>query len=248
MSAFGNVAAGLLLVASVAPATEVTEYRLMPCHSRPGEHIKLVGDEGTRRNLYHFSRGRWVNVTRFENPHHIFEYGVSPDGRYLFAWHMDFSPRRVSVYDLHRGATRIARFEPEAGGFFCWNSQNHIVHLFGCGSGCLGCKVYGREGRVLFKLGGYPMNVSPSGRYLITYPVAWVGSQEIAIYDLYETSDGSGRIATTPIWNVGSVGEVDKIDWREEQSVTVHYVASDDLMGTSKRQVTLDLQWREGGR
>lgn len=121
----------------------------MPCAFGPGEEIKLVGDEGKGRNLYQFSRGRWVNVTRFGRPHHIFDYGVSPEGRYLFAWHMDFSPRRVSVYDLHRGGQRIGRFEPGFGGSFCWNSRNHIVHLFGCGSGCQGCKVYDLRGCAL---------------------------------------------------------------------------------------------------
>jgi len=65
--------------------------------------------------------------------------------------------------------------------------------------------------------------------------------QEIAIYDLHETSDGWGRIATTPIRIVGSVGGVVRIDWLQEQNVIVDYV---DPEGTKKSQITLDLKSR----
>jgi hypothetical protein len=247
-TAAGSIAIGVLLAAAVSQAADLSAYRLTQCSAPSKDNLKLVEDGRSIRNLYHLSRRGWMNVTRFKNPHHIFEYGTSPDGRYLLVWHMDFSPRRMSVYDLHRGGARIARFEAEAGGSFCWNAQNHIVHVSGCGSSCEICKVYSREGRVLFWLGDRVMDVSPSGRYLATFPVAWVGHQEIAVYDLYETIDGSGLIATTPIWIVSSVGEVEKIDWLDEQSVVMHYVSADDLTGTDKKQMTLILQSREGRR
>lgn len=238
------VTVGLLLTGG-APHADLPGFQLTQCSSPSKHEVKLTEDGPSIRNVYHLSRGAWASVTRFRNPHHIFEYGTSSDGRYLLVWHMDFSPRRVSVYDLRRGGRRISRFEPGAGGSFCWNSQHNIVHVSGCGSGCRICKVYRRDGKVLFELGGLGMDVSPSGRYLAHFSSSSLGDQEIAIYDLHETRDGSGRIATTPIWIVGSVGGVDRIDWLQEHSVTVDYV---DPEGTKKSQITLDLKSRADRR
>src|SRR5437667_5663369 len=114
MATSGAVAIGLLLMAAIGQAADPPAYRLTQCVAPSRDDIKLVEDGRSIRNLYHLSRGAWVNVTRFRNPHHIFEYGTSPDGQYLLVWHMDFSPRRMSIYDLHRGGGRVARFEPEA--------------------------------------------------------------------------------------------------------------------------------------
>jgi hypothetical protein len=250
MSVLAKATSGLVLIASLTHATHVaagwSPPWSPPCSSRPGDRVKLVGDEGKRRNLYHFSKGRWVNVTRFENRQSIFDYGVSPDGRYLFAWHMDVSPRRVSIYDLDHEGKRIGRFAPGFGGFVCWNAQNHLVHIFGCGSGCNICKVYDRQGRVLFELGERRMEISPSGRYLAALPNT--GAPEVAIYDLHEANDRSGLISTTPMWNVGWIAILDDIEWQEERSVTFDYALWNDVAATRRGPVTLDLQPRGGGR
>ena len=63
---------------------------------------------------------------------------------------------------------------------------------------------------------------------------------------MYETSDASALIATMSLWIVGPVGEVDHVDWLQEQSMIVHDVAVDDLTGADTKQISLDLQWREG--
>jgi hypothetical protein len=76
MPILGVVMSGLLIVASVVSVAEAFDHRPMPCEPKAGEGIKLVGDEGKVRNLYYSSRGQWVNVTRFTNPHHIDQYGA----------------------------------------------------------------------------------------------------------------------------------------------------------------------------
>jgi hypothetical protein len=246
--AAGSLALGLLLVAAGGGVADQPGFQLTQCAPPAKDDVKLTEDGRSIRNVYRLLGGTWVNVTGFRNPHHIFEYGTSRDDRYLLVWHMDFGPRRISVYDLRRGGGRVGRFEPEMGGSFCWNGQNRIVHVSGCGTGCRLCKVYSVEGKVLFRLVDSPMDVSPSGRYLVTFPIAWVGDRQIAIYDLHETSDASGQITTTPIWTMSSVGQVEHIDWRREEDVVIRYVHVTDVTATNPRDVTVDLRVRNGRR
>ena len=240
MPVSGKVASCLLLIATVIHVIAVpVDAQFAKCPSRSKVHLRLVTEKGKVQNLSHLLHGRWVKVTRFKNPQHIYDYAASPDERYLLIWHMDFSPRKVSVYDLE-GGRPIGRFQPGHGGDLCWNSRNQIVHFFGCGSGCLGFSIYHREGRLLFQLYGGGMDLSPSGRYLTTFPVSFVPPRQISIYDLYDLRNDSGFTTAAPISRVEGVGAVDKIDWLQEQKIRIDYVDSDQ----SKREVTLNLQSR----
>ena len=241
MAVSRRAASCLLLIAAVFHVITVpASAEFVRCSSRSNAHMGLVKGKGKVQNLYHILHGRRVNVTGFKSPQHIYDYGISPDSRYLFVWHMDFSPRKVSVYDLDSGKP-VSRFQPGHGGELCWNSKNQIIHFFGCGSGCLGCGTYSQEGRPLFEVYSGGMDLSPSGRYLATFPVSFMPPREISIYDLYDSRNDSGFTTVAPILRVEAVGAVDRIDWLQEQKVTIVYVDSDQ----TRREVTLNLQSKD---
>ena len=91
--------------------------RLLESHVKT--EVRLSPDN--KRNVFIDRR----NVTQFTRPQHIYKARVSPNDRYLFVWHMDYSPRKVSIYDLS-SKQRISTFKPGAGGSLGWADHNLI--------------------------------------------------------------------------------------------------------------------------
>ncbi|MEX0716797.1 MAG: hypothetical protein WD066_09425 [Planctomycetaceae bacterium] len=133
---------------------------------------------------------------RFPNPHHIYAAELSPSEKYVFVWHMDFSPRRLKVYDT---STRdiVADFVPGVAGEFEWSADDRIIHLFGAGTGHFSCLYdvdgteirYGTEGR--FQVGLHESavpHVHPSRLAIVYVPCYELAPSQ---FILVRTSDGA---------------------------------------------------------
>jgi hypothetical protein len=172
------------------------------------------------RNVFY----RDQNVTQFTNPHHIYSAEVSPSGNYLLVWHMDYTPRKVSVYELP-SLERVAHFEPGAGGQLQWGDYDLLYHAFGAGTNAAPFYVYNVAGETLW--GGCPTGrrLDASGRYVIIFPSlsAAIGPEEaIEVLDIRngavcgradKPSDFGGALAYT---------------WLDGRTIRVWYDATED--------------------
>ena len=203
-----------------------------------------VRDEGNNvRNVYYLRNGTWANLTGYKTPHEIYQYQMSPDGRYAFVWHMAYSPRVLSIYDV-QALGLVRDLTPGFGGNVKWNAANELVHVYGCGSGCMGAKVFNLKGETVFEISGSPIEVSPSGRYLAMFTVSWVGKQAFELYDL------AHRHLTrlpAPLATIGGVGQIQSIQWNDEKIIAIKYTDA-DIGGASPerqryvtREVSIDL-------
>jgi hypothetical protein len=90
-----------------------------------------------------------VNLTNFSNPHHIYAYEMSPDQKFVFVWHEDNTPRVLSIFDLQE-MKLVKNLSLGFGGDVEWNQENNIVHVYGCGSGCMEARVLNIDGSYKF--------------------------------------------------------------------------------------------------
>ncbi len=123
------------------------------------------------------------NVTHFTRPQHIYKARVSPDNRYLLVWHLDYAPRKLSVYDLQVSAT-VSSFEPGAGGHLQWAAGDVIYHQFGAGTNTAIVRVYDVSGNVIWEHDGSGAWLGGSGRYVFTGPTLPVSPEQIQVMDV----------------------------------------------------------------
>ncbi|MBI5844372.1 MAG: hypothetical protein HZB23_06865 [Deltaproteobacteria bacterium] len=125
--------------------------------------------------VYVRKNGKWLNLTRFRNPHNIYDFSVSRDGRRALVHHMDFSPTRISVYDLET-LKALHTWKPGAGGTWTWSKTGRIVLVNGCGTGCAQITVFRIDGGIIYQ---GPDNeysesariaINPSGEYAVFLP------------------------------------------------------------------------------
>ncbi|MEW6571974.1 MAG: hypothetical protein AB1390_12550 [Nitrospirota bacterium] len=204
----------------------------------PEQRLKIV-EKNHVKNVFFLKNNEWLNLTNFSNPHHIYDYQISPDEKHAFVWHMDYPPRILSIYDLEE-FTLVKDLTLKAGGNIRWNNENNLIHTYGCGSGCMVAHVLNIKGKTLFSIDNSPIEISPSGRYLAAYTVSWVGKQNLELYDL------SHRFLIfwkTPIFILNGIGTVDSISWNDERIITVKYIDAyfDENDKPIKREVSVDL-------
>lgn len=157
----------LLLWASTAAAS--SELAL---HTGPDGRKNVVVKEGDR----------WVALTDFARPQHIYDFAASPDGKRAFVWHMDVPPRTVSVYDL-KSRRRTASFRPGYGGTLRWTPANTLLHIWGAGTAVRLFKVYDRRAKVLCGTMTESLVASPGLRFLAAHPVI-AGRERLRVWDL----------------------------------------------------------------
>lgn len=123
------------------------------------------------------------NITKFARPQHIYDAAVSPSDRYLYVWHMDYPPRKITVYDL-TSRKRISSFAPGAGGRLCWAEYDLLYHEFGAGvnSACWG--VYTVEGRQCWRGTATGASLDPSGKFIFVFPTTSLSDEEIIVADI----------------------------------------------------------------
>ena len=132
-----------------------------------------------------------TNITNFPNPHHIYTAEVSPSGRYLLVWHMDFSPRKVSVFDLDSGE-RVSQFVPGAGGEVRWAAHDLIYHCFGAGTNTAFPGIYSVTGEMCWGASTSGAALDASGLYVLVLPSLPNAGEHILIADV-RTGDALGR-------------------------------------------------------
>ena len=160
------------------------------------------------------------NITTFSHREHIYSALSSPDGRYLLVWHMDYPPRKVSIYDLD-AKIKLSTFEPGAGGEIRWAANNLIFHQFSAGTNTAIFSVYTVNGKRLW--GGFSSGAElcESGMYVLVYPTVSGTKEDILVADI-RNGDVLGK-ARPP--DVACVGEH---RWLDGQNVRFWYTDTDD--------------------
>jgi hypothetical protein len=144
---------------------------------------EIRSQSGEIRNVFVSDR----NLTQFSRPHHIYAAKVSPDNRYLMVWHMDFPPRKVSVYRIEDGR-KISTFEPGAGGDIAWAAHGLIFHRFGAGTDTALWRVYTRQGDERWRGFASGAKLDPSGRFVLSYPTLPVCDDPIRLSDIRDAT------------------------------------------------------------
>ena len=142
--------------------------------------LEMVEAQNHIRNIFVWKEDMWENLTKFNKPHHIYAYESSHDQKYVFVWHEDFSPGVLKIFDLPK-MKLVRNLFLGFGGDVKWNQENNIVHVYGCGSGCMAARLLNIEGNTFLEIGGSPINISPTGRYLLIYTINWVGQQNMEL-------------------------------------------------------------------
>jgi hypothetical protein len=164
---------------------------LILCCRQPifAQSLTLKGVKGITNVWFNDAR-----LTSFKNPHDIFDFQISPSKKYAFVWHADFPPRKLAIFDLASNKL-IKEFVPGAGGELTWSNDDHIVHIFGCGTSCAVAKIYDAAGKTIFRSDKDPnptetaaFELHPTRRILIFFPTEAFAPGQIA---LIRTVDGS---------------------------------------------------------
>jgi hypothetical protein len=159
------------------------------------------------------------NITKFNRAQHIYEAKVSPSNRYLLVWHMDYAPRKVSVYDLQDGTT-VSTFEPGAGGSIGWAAHDLIYHQYGAGTNTALWGVYAIDGHKQWSGFASGASLDDSGRFVLVYPTLSVTKEEILVADV---RDGRVFARTRP----EGIACVLTYRWLDGQTIRVWYEALD---------------------
>jgi len=200
--------------------------------------LKMVEAMNQIRNILVWKEDKWVNLTNFSNPHHIYAYEKSYDQKYVFVWHEDNPPRVLSIYDIQE-MKLVKNLSLGFGGEVKWNHENNIVHVYGCGSGCMAARILNIGGNTLLEIGGSPIKISPTGRYLLLYTISWVGAQNIELYDLSHKNLVSLK---KPLCVINGVGNFESISWNDERKITITYTdAYFENENYIKRELAIDL-------
>lgn len=127
--------------------------------------------------------GQWVNLTRFTRAQNVFAYAASGDGRWACCWHQDRGPRQLSIYDLNTRA-RSGHCVPGAAGDLRWTEQGTIFHRWGAGTNAQCFAIYDVRGQTLFEGQASGLELSPTGRFLATFPTTTGADEPLAVYDV----------------------------------------------------------------
>lgn len=191
-------------------------------HPAPPEPIERLFDlvevrtSGRRiRNVYVDDR----NITGFTNPHYIYDAELSPEDDYLLVEHMDFRPRKISVYDMASGKP-ISTFAPGAGGDFKWAAHNLIYHQYGAGTNTAFFEVYSIQGKKVW--GGFSSGASldESGRYVLVYPTLDNTKEQILVADI-RNGDVIGQVRPP------DVDCVNQHSWLDAHNIRFWYLGTD---------------------
>ncbi len=192
--------------------------------------LKEVSGEGGRRDVWIELDGAWTNLTRFAGRHHVYDYGLSPNGKWVFVWHMKAPPRVVSVYDAS-SLQLVASFSPGFGGMMLWTSGNTLYHWWGAGTDCRCYALYDPLGRRILTGTTNYVEVSPSRRFLATFPTVGVSTESIRIFDFCTLETVCER-------RPADLVSVMDATWKSRNSLELRYVAADE----SRKILSLELE------
>jgi hypothetical protein len=95
-----------------------------------------------------------------------------------------------------------------------WTAGNNILLTWSAGSDVASGIVYGTDGKTLLQVTGSAMELSPSMRYLATFPTLFAAPPIIEVYDL-----SAGRKVARRAASDGTYWVVDDIGWKGQQLV-----------------------------
>lgn len=143
-------------------------------NSRANE-LTLVGSKG-RTNVWYVGPTNRFQLTHFPNRHHIYATEKNRTGKFALVCHMDFPPRRVSIYNLET-KKEVSEFKPGVDGQFFWTAEDKILLLWGAGTGRF-ADVFDVTGKKVFDTGpGSPFHerfwyeLHESGKAIIAIPM-----------------------------------------------------------------------------
>lgn len=132
--------------------------------------------------------------TVFEHPfgagHQIYAAEESPSGCYLLVWHMDRSPRRLTIYRLTDNA-EVSDFVPGYGGDLQWTRGDKILHEWGAGTGVKNICVYDVTGAVVHSDSVTGAILTDRGYYLV-FPTTDVAADKSL--SKYDVNDGKKTV------------------------------------------------------
>ena len=211
--------------------------RASPPEEEPDPLLKIVERPGSRRDVHYLRDGQWVNLTRFTGPHVIFHCRTSPDGRWAYVWHhKEYPPRRLSVYDLTT-LQRTAHFVPGFGGVMQWTPAETILHCWANGPNLRAYRVYDPTGKIILEDVVSGLDVSPDGRYLVTFPSLFLvsmGPLEIRdLKDLRVVYSSRGNADVRCAWDLAWPGS-DRLRVTYWDSDEKEHARTIELSGTSR--------------
>jgi hypothetical protein len=140
--------------------------------TRPTEQaprLEIVGERGRQNVEMHDANGNVHELTGFTQAQHVYDAAISADGTLAYVWHMAFTPRQVSTYDV---ATRelLHRFKPGSGGRLRWAASDPVLLLQTGGMGMGGSRVtvFAPDGTRLVQTGIGSQALSPDDGWVLS--------------------------------------------------------------------------------
>lgn len=145
---------------------------------------------------------------------------LSQDRRFAFVVPAGDRVRHIDIHDAatQRRLTHIALDKAtvvrSTNARVRWTAGNNLLLTWSAGSDVTSGIVYGTDGKVLLQLTGAGMELSPSRRYLATFPTLFAAPPVIELYDL-----SAGRKVDRRVASEGTFWVVDEIGWQKGQLV-----------------------------
>jgi hypothetical protein len=145
---------------------------------------------------------------------------LSPDKRFALLVPEGERLRHIDVHDASssRRLTRItldkSTVVSSTNARVRWTAGNHVLLTWTAGSDAASGIVYGTDGKTLLQVTGPAMELSPSMRYLATFPTLFAAPPVIEVYDLSTGQKVARRAASD-----GTFWVVDDLGWKGQQLV-----------------------------
>lgn len=164
------------------------------------QRLKTVSQAKGIRNVYLQTTNGWKNLTKFKNPHNIYDSAISPDGQWAYVFHMDFKPVRLAIYNLAK-QEKVAEISPGVGGNLSWSKSNRIIMEYGAGVGVNLVTIYDLNAKIIYQTYGNSqisevclIAVSPSKDFIVL----------MAEYENFANRIEIIRVADGAIWYYGN--------------------------------------------
>jgi hypothetical protein len=149
----------------------------------------------------------------------------SPEGRFTLVLRPEESPPAFELYEV-KPRLRLARVAVEqAAGVRPWNPsvqwtvEDHPLLRWSTGSASSTGLLYDTHGTLLLALSGTSFSISPSARYLVTYPTLLSQKPVVQVYDL-----ATGKQAARGELGQGeeSAWVIETLDWEGAQLLAIY--------------------------
>lgn len=145
---------------------------------------------------------------------------LSQDRRFAFVVPPGDRVRTIDLYDASN-RRKMARITVDksivvrsSSARVRWTAGNNLLLTWSAGTNVASGIVYGLDGKPLFEVSGSGMSLSPSMRYVVTFPTLFADAPIIEVYDF-----SSGRKVAQKEANADTSWVLDDFLWQERQLV-----------------------------